>query len=233
MTQLSSTELREATWIVIAALNEAAVIGRTIDDVLKHYPNVVVIDDGSSDETLAVARSRGAWTVRHPINLGQGAALQTGIKFALQHNASYIVTFDADGQHLAEDVALLITALETSSADIACGSRFLGRAIDLPRTRRLALKAAIGFTRLSTGLPVTDAHNGLRAMTARCGQILQLRQNRMAHASEILDLIASHDMKLVEVPTTVVYTPYSLRKGQKLSGALQIIVDLITRRLFR
>ncbi len=125
----------DSTWIVIAAYNEVTAIGSTIDGVRALYPNVVVIDDGSADGTLGVAAAHGAHTVRHPVNLGQGAALQTGIEYALRRGAARIVTFDADGQHLPEDVPRLLAALEETGADIACGSRFLGRTVDLPASR--------------------------------------------------------------------------------------------------
>ena len=220
-------------WIVIAAFNEAATIASVVADVRRFYSNVLVVDDGSADATFATARSEGAATIRHPINLGQGAALQTGIEHALRRGATHVVTFDADGQHLADDIPRMLSALEESGADIACGSRFIGKAVDLPRSRRMILKLATVFMRVTTGLPLTDAHNGLRAMTASCARTIRIRQNRMAHASEIISQVAHHRLKVVEVPITVVYTEYSLRKGQRISGALGILIDLLIRRLYR
>lgn len=221
------------TWIVIAAYNEGPAIGRVVAGLRSTWPCVVVVDDGSVDDTLAAARAAGARGVRHPVNLGQGAALQTGIEFALRQGAQFVVTFDADGQHVPDDIAALLAPLERGEADIACGSRFLGRAVDLPAARRIVLRLAARFTRWTTGLPLTDAHNGLRAMTAHCARTVRIRQNRMAHASEIVSEVARHRLRMVEVPTTVVYTEYSLRKGQRLSGALRILVDLLVSRLYR
>src|SRR4051794_34339640 len=172
-------------WIVIAAYNEARVIARVVDDVLRREYSVVLVDDGSGDQTAEIAESAGATVVRHPVNLGQGAALQTGIQFALRQGADVIVTFDADGQHRSADIASLVGALDEHGANFALGSRFLGRAVSLPAARRLLLKAATLFTRLTTGLTRTDTHNGLRAMTRRGANAIRLRQNRMAHASEI------------------------------------------------
>ena len=223
----------EYVWVVIAAYNEARVIERVIADVRHCGFSAVLVDDGSSDATAEVAERAGAVVVRHPVNLGQGAALQTGIEFALHKGADVIVTFDADGQHRATDIAGLVDALARHGVDYALGSRFLGGAIDLPPVRRRLLKAATWFTRITSGLSLTDTHNGLRAMTRRGASAIRLRQNRMAHASEFLYQIAASELKYVEVPVTIEYSAYSLAKGQKLGDALSILVDLLARRLHR
>src|SRR5438067_1417358 len=220
-------------WVVISAYNEAQVIARVVTGVSQRNYRVVVVDDGSRDATGPVAAKAGATVLRHPVNLGQGAALQTGIEYALGRDADHIVTFDADGQHRAEDIAGLIDALTTHGADFALGSRFLGASIDLPRARRMLLKAATWFTRASTGLRLTDTHNGLRAMTRRGASRIALRQNRMAHASELLGQIAQSGLGYVEVPVTIEYSAYSLAKGQKLSDSISILVDLSAQRLHR
>jgi glycosyltransferase involved in cell wall biosynthesis len=223
----------EYVWVVIAAYNEARAIERVIADVRHCSFSAVLVDDGSSDATAEVAERAGAVVVRHPVNLGQGAALQTGIEFALHKGADVIVTFDADGQHRATDIAGLVDALARHGVDYALGSRFLGGAIDLPPVRRRLLKAATWFTRITSGLSLTDTHNGLRAMTRRGASAIRLRQNRMAHASEFLYQIAASELKYVEVPVTIEYSAYSLAKGQKLGDALSILVDLLARRLHR
>jgi polyprenyl-phospho-N-acetylgalactosaminyl synthase len=219
-------------WVVIAAYNEARVIGRVVGEVARRGYHVVVVDDGSVDGTADCAAAAAA-VVRHPINLGQGAALQTGIDYALQHGADAIVTFDADGQHRAADIESLVAALRQARADFALGSRFLGDAIALSTARRLLLRAATVFTQLTTGLRLTDTHNGLRALTRRGAEKIRLRQNRMAHASEILAQIAASGLPYVEVPVRIEYTAYSLAKGQRLGDALAILLDLFARRLYR
>lgn len=223
----------QCVWVVIAAYNEAEVIARVIADVRHRGFSIVLVDDGSADTTSVVAERAGAVVVRHPVNLGQGAALQTGIEFALYEGADVIVTFDADGQHRAADIAGLVDALAQDGVDYALGSRFLGGAVNLPLARRLLLTAATWFTRITSGLSLTDTHNGLRAMTRRGANAIRLRQNRMAHASEILSQIAASGLKYVEVPVTIEYSAYSLSKGQKLGDALSILVDLSTQRLHR
>ena len=219
-------------WVVIAAYNEAGVIGSVLSELVRRY-HVVVVDDGSQDRTADVAAEAGAWLMPHPVNLGQGAALQTGLKFALAQGASHIVTFDADGQHRAADIPRLLEALAQSGSDFALGSRFLGNSVGMPLARRALLKAATWFTRVTTGLQVTDTHNGLRAMTRHGARQIALRQNRMAHASEMLSQIAASGLGYIEVPVTIEYSTYSLAKGQAISNALMILLDLFARRLYR
>jgi glycosyltransferase involved in cell wall biosynthesis len=222
-----------SVWIVITAFNEASVISDVVAGLRSPEYNVLIVDDASTDETAQRAEAAGARVLQHPINLGQGAALQTGISFALRRGADFIVTFDGDGQHRPDDVPALINALVTQQVDFALGSRFLGSALNLPPSRKLLLRAATWFTRLTTGLKLTDAHNGLRAMTRRGASALKLRQNRMAHASEILAQIARSGLGYVEVPVTIVYTQYSLQKGQRVSNSVSILIDLLAGRLQR
>jgi glycosyltransferase involved in cell wall biosynthesis len=226
-------ESGKCSWVVIAAYNEASVIARIIADVRRRGYTVVLVDDGSSDATAATAEKASAVVIRHLVNLGQGAALQTGIEFALHEGAEVIVTFDADGQHRATDIDGLIGALAEHDADFALGSRFLGGTVNLPPARRLLLKAATSFTRATSGLSITDTHNGLRAMTRRGASAIRLRQNRMAHASEFLNQIAASGLKYVEVPVTIEYSAYSLAKGHRLGDSLSILVDLSARSLHR
>jgi glycosyltransferase involved in cell wall biosynthesis len=219
-------------WVVVAAYNEARVIERVISDIARCGWRTVVVDDCSSDRTSKAAADADV-IIHHPVNLGQGAALQTGIDYALAQGAAIIATFDGDGQHRATDIANLVRALEEAQADFALGSRFLGHATGLPLSRRLLLKAATWFTRLTTGLRLSDTHNGLRAMTRRGASMISLRQNRMAHASEILSQIAASGLPYVEVPVSIEYNAYSLAKGQRLSDGLVIVLDLFARRLYR
>lgn len=220
-------------FIVIAAYNESRAITAVIAGLLPTYPDVVVVDDGSADDTADCALAAGATVLRHPINLGQGAALQTGIDYAVQQGARYIVTFDADGQHSADDIPRMIAALEAAKAEVALGSRFLGQAIGLDARRKWLLKAAVVFTNLTTGVRLTDAHNGLRVLTRRAAQTIRIRQNRMAHASEIVEQIGSHRIPFVEVPVTISYSEYSRAKGQRLSNSVNILLELLFERLYK
>jgi glycosyltransferase involved in cell wall biosynthesis len=220
-------------WVICAAYNEATTIGRVVTELGRAGYQVVVVDDGSADQTRYIAAAAGAHVVTHPVNLGQGAALQTGIDYALAQGADILVTFDADGQHRVADIPVMVEALWRERADFALGSRFLGQTYNLPTLRRWVLYAATIFTRLTTGLRLTDSHNGLRALTRRGAAAIRLRQNRMAHASEILVEIAHSGLRYVEVPVTIEYTAYSLAKGQRLGDSVAILLDLVAQELYR
>ena len=222
------------TWIVVAAFNEGRRLAPTLRSLASHgYRNVVVVDDGSRDDTHQVALSEGTWALRHLMNCGQGAALQTGIAFALRKGAQYIVTFDGDGQHSASEIGLLLKPLGEGTADVTLGSRFLGRAIDMPATRRLVLKGGVLFTRVVSRIRVTDAHNGFRAFSREAASRLKITQNRMAHASEILDQIVQQRLRYVEVPVTIRYAAETTAKGQSSWNAVSIVVQYFLGRLVR
>jgi len=220
-----------SVWIVIPAYNEGAVIADTVLHARTMFKHVVVINDGSSDDTGIAAARAGAAVVNHPVNLGQGAALQTGIDYALVRGAGFVATFDADGQHCIDDVVAMLNHLQDKNLDVVLGSRFLGNAIGISRLRRAVLWAAIIFTRITTGLKLTDAHNGLRVFTSKSIAKINLYQNRMAHASEILEQIAKHKMTYAELGNTVRYTSYSIAKGQSSSNSINILMDLFVGRL--
>ena len=166
--------------------------------------------------------------------VGQGAALQTGITYGLQlPEMRFIVTFDSDGQHSAADVDRLLAPLRAGTHDIVLGSRFLkdGGAVNIPRLKRLLLRGAVWYTRLTSGLTVTDAHNGLRALTAEAARKLNITHNRMAHASELLNQFARLRVRYCEAPVTVTYTRYSVSKGQALLNAVNILWDMAVTRM--
>lgn len=218
-------------WVVIPAFNEASVIREVVAGLRgRGYP-VVLVDDCSSDTTGSAACAAGAIVLRHAVNLGQGAALQTGITFALRQGAEQIVTFDADGQHRAEDIDTLLDAWRQTLADAVFGSRFLGATVNMPAMRRLALRVAVTVSRLIGRSELTDAHNGLRLLTRRAASGLALSQNRMAHATELVAQVRRLGCRIAEAPVTVVYTDYSLRKGQKLGNAFNILAELLVGKM--
>ena len=220
-------------WVVIPAFNEAAAIGSVIADLRPFAGNIVVVDDGSKDGTADAAHEAGAVVLRHVINRGQGAALQTGIEYALRRGASAIVTFDSDGQHSAADVPTLLAPLREGRADIVLGSRFLGSTESMPRLRRIVLRFAVLFTRSVSGLKVTDAHNGMRAFSRRAASIIHIQLDRMAHASELMDQIRRSGLPYTEVPVHVRYTEYSRQKGQRGVHAVRIAFDYFIGKFVR
>jgi glycosyltransferase involved in cell wall biosynthesis len=224
---------RDKVWLVIAAYNEGPRLAATLRAVCDEGYRVVVVDDGSRDDTYEVALGHPVWVLRHRINLGQGAALQTGIDFALARGAEAVVTFDADGQHGAADLGRLLEPVLSGRADVALGSRFLGKAVGLRWGRWLLLKLGVLFTRLVSGVRVTDAHNGLRALSRRAAGRVRITQDRMAHASEVLDRIREEGLRFVEVPVTIRYTDETRAKGQSGWNALRIAAQLLLGRLIR
>jgi glycosyltransferase involved in cell wall biosynthesis len=219
--------------VVIAAYNERERLGGTLASLRDWFPRVVVVDDGSQDDTAAVALQHDVWVLRHLINCGQGAALQTGISFALGQGAEVIVTFDADGQHCVEDIARLTEPVRMGRADVVLGSRFLGSTLGMPWSRWLVLKLGVLFTRVFSRIRVTDTHNGLRALSRKAAGRIQLVQNRMAHASEILDQVRQHGLRWCEVPVTIRYADGTLAKGQSSWNAFRIVGQLVLGRLIR
>ena len=218
------------SWLVVPLYNEATVIGQVIDDAKGTFANVVCVDDGSSDGSATIARKHGARVIEHPFNLGQGAALQTGMEFVRrQTNARYIVTFDADGQHSVADAAAMVDRARADDLAIIFGSRFLDDATQVGWSKKLVLKTAAAVTKQRTGLDLTDAHNGLRLLRRDALQQVVLRQDGMAHASEIVSQLAGTGLPWAEMPVHIAYTDYSKAKGQSLLNSVNILVDLVMR----
>ena len=217
-------------WVVVPLYNEDSVIGSVIEGLLPSFPNVVCVDDGSTDGSAAAAREAGAVVVRHPVNLGQGAALQTGIEYSLQDpELSCVVTFDADGQHQVTDALTMADRVLSGEADVVLGSRFLDKRTKLSAMKRLVLKTAAVQSRIATGMDLTDAHNGLRAFSPGVAARIEITQNRMAHASELVHQLSRMDAKIVEHPVEILYTDYSKAKGQPLLNAVNIVAELFFR----
>lgn len=228
-----STHVNSDTWVVVPTFNEGPVVGGVLKDLLSEFPNVVAVDDGSRDDSAAQILASGARLVRHPINLGAGAAMESGLRFALlDRGARFFVTFDADGQHRVEDAAAMVAKLRSGEQDVVLGSRFLGTAQDMPRSRRLMLYAARIFETLSSGVALTDAHNGLRAFNRDFAEQVKFRMRDMAHASEMLRLIHRTKARWGEQPVTILYTDYSRAKGQRSINSVNIAVDVWLNHLF-
>lgn len=214
-------------WIVIPAFNEAAVIGEVISDVRSVFDHVVCVDDGSTDGTGDIALRAGAHLVRHPVNLGQGAAIQTGVEYARkQPGARMFATFDADGQHRVKDLAAMIDRLSAGDVDVVIGTRFGGRMESRPPLlKRIVLQTAARLSRRGRRLGLTDTNNGLRVFNKTVADGLNFTMSGMSHATEFVMLIAENHWRVVEEPVEVLYTEYSKSKGQPLLNGVNIIFD--------
>ena len=222
-------------WLVVPLYNEAKVIGDVVRTARTRFPKIVCVDDGSTDRSAQCADAAGAVVVRHPVNLGQGAALQTGLAYALTDpDMRYCVTYDADGQHQLADVEAMLARIRQGDVRVVFGSRFLDDRTQAAGLKKLVLQMAVAYTNLTTGTRLTDAHNGLRVLERGVVARLDITQNRMAHASEIVAQIGAmrFDGKQVayaEEPVHILYTDYSKAKGQSLWNAVNILAELIWR----
>ncbi len=227
--------MNRSVFVVVPIYNEERVIASALAPLIARGHAVVAVDDGSTDDTWQIIQSLPVHALRHPVNLGQGAALQTGTTYALDHGAEYIVHFDADGQHNVGDIDVMLEPLQKNEADVVLGSRFLRDEdrLAIPPARRALLRGGVFVNGVLTRVWLSDAHNGFRALTRHAARQIQLRENRFAHASEILVQIRRNRLRIVERPTAIVYTEHSQAKGQSNLNAIKIVIDMILRRIFR
>lgn len=240
-TQRSSTGSGGATdfsdtWLVVPCYNEATVIRDVLTNARLTFPNIVAVNDGSPDNSAEEIHAGGAHLINHPVNLGQGAAIQTGIEYARkQPGAKYFVTFDADGQHQVKDVVRMVKRLRAEPLDIIVGTRF-GRpraeGDQVPWIKRVVLRTVVVLSPQTRKLGLTDAHNGLRVFNQTVAQELNIRMNGMSHASEFIDQISQNEWRVSEEPVDILYTEYSMSKGQSLLNGVNILADgFLARRL--
>ena len=230
-TPSAASGARESTtWVVVPLYNEAEVIGDVIAGLRERFSHVLCVDDGSTDNSVALAQASGARVIRHPMNLGQGAALQTGFDYvSAQPGATHVITFDADGQHLVRDAVEMLELAQRKRISIIFGSRFLDKRTKPGKRKRIVLKVAVLMTRAITGLRLTDAHNGLRVLSMEAIGKIRLEQNGMSHATEIVHQLAQAKLSWKEYPVEVLYTAYSKQKGQSLLNSINILIDLLVR----
>ena len=218
---------------VIPAYNEGSRVAAAIADAKQYVDHVVVVDDCSGDDTGLVAKSAGAIVLRQIINRGQGAALQTGTDYALKTLvADVVVHFDADGQMMGSEIPMMVQPIAAGEADVVLGSRFLGKeALNMPFMRRLMIRLGTLFTIVLSGIRVTDTHNGFRALSRKAAGDMRISLDRMAHASEILDLVKTKRLKYVERPVTISYSAETLQKGQSTMKAILTAKDIIKKKI--
>ena len=226
-------EETEKIYIIIPAFNEVGSITKVIKDLLCNgYENIVVVDDGSTDKTSEIVKKFNVFLIRHPVNMGPGAAIKTGIDFALLNDADIIVTFDADGQHIAKDILDLVKPIISNKADITLGNRFLNNASKVPLFKKIILKAGAILMFLMYGILSSDSHNGLKAMSKSAALKIDLKSNGWEYCSEIIEEIMLKKIKYQEVPVTVKYTDYSIKKGQKIYNSFYILSKMFVKWIF-
>lgn len=224
------------TWLIVPCYNEATVIREVLINARETFPNIVAVNDGSRDNSAQEIHAAGAHLVNHPVNLGQGAALQSGVEYArAQPGARYFVTFDADGQHQVKDVVRMLGRLREEEVDIIVGTRF-GRpraeGDQVPWIKRVVLRTVVFLSPTTRKLGLTDAHNGLRVFNKKVAEEMNIRMNGMSHASELVSMIADRKWRVSEEPVDILYTEYSMSKGQSLINGVNILADgLLARRL--
>ncbi len=221
-------------YIIVPAYNEEKCIDKTIKDLRDHgYKNIIVINDGSTDKTGKIAKDNKVILISHPINLGQGSSIQTGLEYALLSGADILVTFDSDGQHRASDIAGLLEPIINDKAEVTLGSRFLNKNSNTPWIKQIILKGGAFTLFLMYGIMLTDTHNGLRAFTANAASRMKLESRGMEHASEIIEKIKLEKLRYLEVPVTIKYTSYSIKKGQRISNSLNILFKMLAKWFLR
>lgn len=221
-------------FVIIPAFNESPeIIRETLTKLVPIGYEIVLVDDGSLTDLMAQSEDIPVHYIRHEINMGQGASLQTGMDYAIQNGAEILVHFDADGQHNVEDITTFIQKLKEGNYDVVLGSRFLNSKDSevIPNSRKFLLRVARVVNGLFTGLWLSDAHNGFRVFNHLAATKLRLTENRMAHATEILHLIKKDKLKYCEMPTHIIYTDYSKSKGQSSINSLNILIDLIKSKI--
>lgn len=220
-------------FIVIPAFNEESKIGAVINELkTAGYYNILVINDGSTDKTRETALEAGTEVLDHMVNRGQGAALRTGIEYLKEnYNPEIIITFDADGQHQATDLANLIQPILEDEADIALGSRFISNTSSVPFIRKSILKMGILFTVFISSIKLTDTHNGLRALGKKAIEEIKISNRNMEHASDIINEIAKKNLRFKEIPVNILYSNYSLHKGQSSFNFIKMGIKILIRQI--
>ena len=214
--------------MVVPAYNEQKVIKDIINNLLKKFPNVIVVNDGSNDRTLEIINDIDIKVLSHEINLGVGAAVQTGFDYVTKiPNAKAVITFDADGQHLVDDAVAMAKEILLCDEGIIFGTRFPKHSKNIPKVKRFVLKLIAKITDLVTGVTLTDAHNGLKAYKISTIKKLELQFSSYSYESELITQVAKKKIDYKEMPTDIKYTSYSIKKGQKLLNGLLIIEDLL------
>jgi polyprenyl-phospho-N-acetylgalactosaminyl synthase len=219
------------TVVIVRVYNEAPVVRGVISELVEAGLRVIAVDDASTDNSAQEIDAAGALRISHPINLGAGGALQTGYEAALRFtDATCIGCFDADGQHQLDDLLGMIE-LFRQGYDVVMGSRFLDAKTEMSPARRAMLRLAAKVMNRRAGTKLTDAHNGLRLISRDVASSIRLSATGMAYASELEEQLTKPGLRVVEFPVHILYTEYSMAKGQPLLNSVNILADTIAHRV--
>lgn len=220
--------MSDLVYIVIPAKDEGSRIEQVVRGVRQlGYEHIIVVNDGSQDQTRHRAEAAGAEVVSHLVNLGPGAATKTGIECALEKGADYIVTLDGDGQHYPEDIPGLLDVLQQEDLDAVLGSRFKHPDNDIPRSRLVLNRLGNVFTALITGLWVSDSQSGMKAFRAEFGAKLDFQFSGYEFCTEFIHLVRHHRATYREIPIRVHYSKETMTKGQSVRNGFQMVLQFI------
>lgn len=213
----------------IPAYNEEKTIAKVLLRARRLVDSVIVVDDGSTDDTAMIAEGLGARVIKHERNLGYGAAIRSCFGAARDSKADVLVTIDADGQHDPEQIARLIDPIKDGSADLVLGSRFMRDAGDRqpPRYRRAGIRLLTRFTEVASGTQFSDAQSGFRAYSRKAFERIAPTEQGMGVSVEILMKAAEHGLRIVEVPVSIKYGDMKTSTHNPLYHALDVAASLI------
>jgi glycosyltransferase involved in cell wall biosynthesis len=220
------------TAAVIPAYNEGTRIGAVVRGAKQYVDQVFVVSDGSADDTAAVAAAEGATVLRHIENCGAGAATMTGLSAVRMLGFDAAVTLDADGQHASADIPRLLETLQKDNADLVIANRF-GRRNTIPRIRRIANFIGNAVTFSVTGIWLPDTQCGFKAFGTKALREIDLKMSGFEFCTEIIREAARHHWKVVSIPSKVVYSEYTLAKGQSFASGLQTAAKILLRTFLR
>lgn len=212
--------------VCIPAFNEESCLGDVIAEAKKHVDSVVVCDDGSSDNTSKIAVSNGAKLIRHETNLGKGAAMKSLFDYAKNHNADLVVMIDGDGQFKANEIPLLIKPI-LNGYDVVIGNRF-SKNSEMPNYRAFGNKVLDKMTNIAADLPFEDTQSGFRSYSKKAINSISVQSSGFGSDAEILVNAAQKDLKITDVPVSVLYnTGTKTSTKNPVSHTTEVVLSLI------